>query len=204
MRVLRLPTPRVSFGLWFRQPAPQVPVGVRPLPRRSRRRNRHGAGPGVLVSRASPGMRNTPCWREQDLPASPGRTIPRLCIGLRPRTVRRASPWRRFRCCPHDLKDEGTDVADIEAQLRCFAAHCVRFTTPVAVRHATLVPGWRAAPLPDGSLTRWLASKSFHLIVISSFPELRLALSDVRTSGVNRAHLFEPDRSGSAVFPGSS
>ena len=28
--------------------------------------------------------------------------------------------------------------------------------------------------------------------------------SDVRTSGVNRAHLFEPERSGSAVFPGSS
>ena len=28
--------------------------------------------------------------------------------------------------------------------------------------------------------------------------------SDVRTSGVNRAHLFEPEGSGSAVFPGSS
>ncbi len=32
----------------------------------------------------------------------------------------------------------------------------------------------------------------------------KLTNSDVRTLGVNRAHLFEPEGSGSAVFPGSS
>ena len=35
-------------------------------------------------------------------------------------------------------------------------------------------------------------------------PRHQTASSDVRTSGVNRAHLFEPEGSGSAVFPGSS
>ena len=195
--------PRVSFGLLFRQPVPQVPVGF------VRRFHAPDAGTGTAPgqefwSAAPPRACGTLPADRGRISQVPWRAIPRLCIGLRPRTVRRASPWRRFRCCPHYLKNEGTDVEDIEAQLRCFAAHCVRFTTPVAVRHATLVPGWRAAPLPDGSRTRWLASKGFYLIVISSFPELLLALSDFLTSNSRECHVFAPAKWGSAIFPGSS
>ncbi len=43
--------PRMSFDLFICQPAPQVPVGVRPSPERSRRRYRHGARPGDLPRR---------------------------------------------------------------------------------------------------------------------------------------------------------
>ena len=34
----------------------------------------------------------------------------------RPRPVRRASPSRRFRCCPHSQDDEGTSIEHFEAQ----------------------------------------------------------------------------------------
>ncbi len=58
-----------------------------------------------------------------------------------------------------------------------------------ALPHATLASGWRAAPLPGGSSTRWTASKSFRHIMTSSLPELRLALCE------SHAHLlFRPGR----------
>ena len=45
--------------------------------------------------------------------------------------------------------------------VRRFATNCVRFTMDVADHHVTLVSGWRTAPLPGGSRTRWLAMKGF-------------------------------------------
>jgi len=42
-----------------------------------------------------------------------------------------------------------------------FATRCVRFTTHIAVRHATRASGWQAAPLPGGSRTRWITMKGF-------------------------------------------
>ena len=41
-------------------------------------------------------------------------------------------------------------------------------------------------------------------MIPSTYDRAATTASDVRTSGVNRAHLFEPEGSGSAVFPGSS
>ena len=45
--------------------------------------------------------------------------------------------------------------------LRRFITCCLRFTTCVAARHARLASGWRAAPLPGGSRTRWIATRGF-------------------------------------------
>ena len=49
----------------------------------------------------------------------------------------------------------------------------LRFTSCVAAAHARLASGWRAAPLPGGSRTPWVASKGFRLHS-SSLPGLSL------------------------------
>lgn len=52
-----------------------------------------------------------------------------------------------------------------------FSVRCLRFTSGVAVAHARLASGWRAAPLPGGGRTLWTAMKDFKLHP-SSFPGL--------------------------------
>lgn len=52
-----------------------------------------------------------------------------------------------------------------------FSVRCLRFTSGVAVAHARLASGWRAAPLPGGGRTLWTAMKGFKLHP-SSFPGL--------------------------------
>ena len=80
-----------------------------------------------------------------------------------------------LRAAPQFQNAEGADIADFEAQWRRFAARCVRFTTYVAAWtyvaacHATRASGCWAAPLPDGSRTRWLVAKGFS----SSHPPLQ-------------------------------
>ena len=51
-------------------------------------------------------------------------------------------------------------MTDFEAARR-FITCCLRFTTGVAARHARLASGWRAAPLPGGGRTRWIATRGF-------------------------------------------
>ena len=51
-------------------------------------------------------------------------------------------------------------MTDFEAARR-FITRCLRFTTGVTARHARLASGWRAAPLPGGSRTRWIATRGF-------------------------------------------
>ena len=62
-----------------------------------------------------------------------------------------------------------------------FAARCLRFTSAVAAAHARLASGWRAAPLPGGCRTLWVAMKGFRLHP-SSFPGLSLTQAG-RTRG---------------------
>ena len=68
------------------------------------------------------------------------------------------------------IKQIGPDVSPLCAGLRKlrivalprrFITCCLRFTTGVAARHARLASGWRAAPLPGGSRTRWIATRGF-------------------------------------------
>ena len=55
---------------------------------------------------------------------------------------------------------KASSFTDFEAARR-FVTCCLRFTTGVAARHARLASGWRAAPLPGGSRTRWIATRGF-------------------------------------------
>ena len=48
-----------------------------------------------------------------------------------------------------------------------FSDRCLRFTNVVTDVRARLASGWRAAPLPGGSRTRWVTMKGFRL---HSFP----------------------------------
>src|SRR5438105_13290756 len=53
-----------------------------------------------------------------------------------------------------------------------FSIRCLRFTSDVAVSHARLASGWRAAPLPGGGRTLWIAAKGFRLHYHSPFQDL--------------------------------
>ena len=99
--------------------------------------------------------------QEQDLPGS---------LTIRPVTLRRSTTPddpSRFTdnsasgAAPTRLTVKASSINRFRGFLRRFITHCLRFTTPVTVRHARLVSGWRAAPLPGGSRTRWIAMKGF-------------------------------------------
>ncbi|NBB93636.1 MAG: hypothetical protein GVY32_10765, partial [Gammaproteobacteria bacterium] len=63
-----------------------------------------------------------------------------------------------------------------------FSDRCLRFTNVVTDVRARLASGWRAAPLPDGSRTRWVTMKGFRL---HSFP-LSRAYPDASWSHARR------------------
>jgi hypothetical protein len=62
-----------------------------------------------------------------------------------------------------------------------FGIRCLRFTNDVAVAHARLASGWRAAPLPGGRRTLWIASKGFRFYMPYPFPGLGLTQGRSRT-----------------------
>src|SRR6185369_11456908 len=67
-----------------------------------------------------------------------------------------------------------------------FSIRCLRFTSDVTVSHARLASGWRAAPLPGGGRTLWIASKGFrsHPILLSrTSPAARVAYIKVLQGG---------------------
>ena len=92
------------------------------------------------------------------LPDDPSRGLATLSD---PGTVQTTSPMTVVPVLPRNHKNEGTDIENFEAPSRRFITCCVRFTTNVAARHATRASGWRAAPLPGGSRTRWIVTKGF-------------------------------------------
>ncbi len=154
LHVLRL----IVFASRLRGLLPaEVRVRPRTLPPPRRRRRRTG----VWIS----------CWQslsslfahgqEQDLPGS---------LAIRPVTLRRSTTPDdplRLAChgasgaAPTRLTMKASSVYPFRGFLRRFVTCCLRFTAGVAARRARLASGWRAAPLPDGSRTRWIASKGF-------------------------------------------
>ena len=145
---------RFPFGLLIRQPVPRLACLFAPDPPQA------GAGPDPLF----PPVVRVPASVRGQCRASqvPWRAIPWLCErSLTPVDPPAPRPWRRCRCCPRELQDEGVGKNDCGAQSRRFTTRCVRFTTCVATRHATRAPSWRAAPLPGGCRTRRLAVKGF-------------------------------------------
>jgi hypothetical protein len=73
------------------------------------------------------------------------------------------SPWRSCRCCPRATQAEGLNGYIISRLTQGLSIRCLRFTSGVAAAHARLASGWRAAPLPGGGRTLWIASKGFRL-----------------------------------------
>ena len=71
--------------------------------------------------------------------------------------------WRSCRHRPRPTQTEGLSGYIISRLTQGFSIHCLSFTSDVAASHARLASGWRAAPLPGGGRTLWIASKGFRL-----------------------------------------
>jgi len=71
--------------------------------------------------------------------------------------------WRSCRHRPRPTQTEGLSGYIISRLTQGFSIRCLRFTSGVAASHARLASGWRAAPLPGGCRTLWIASKGFRL-----------------------------------------
>ena len=153
--------PRTSSGLLF------SPVGSAGA---CRVRVRHGALPPPCRPGGGPGS-GFSCWhplssvlahgQEQDLPGS---------LATHPVTLRRSTtpddPLRladggASGAAPTRLTMKASSIDRFRGLPRRFVTCCLRFTTRVAARHARLASGWPASPLPDGSRTRWVATRGF-------------------------------------------
>ena len=80
--------------------------------------------------------------------------------------------WRSCRHRPRPTQTEGLSGYIISRLTQGFSICCLRFTSDVAVCHARLASGWRAAPLPGGGRTLWIAAKGFRLHYHSPFQVL--------------------------------
>ena len=163
---------REPAPLWFRFRAPRAPpvfvlaeallMGAEGLIR-----------PGALVSRRSLSGVLRP-WTRAGSHRFPDDPSYAFALLQDPGRARRTSPWRSCRRRPRSTQTEGLSGYIISRLTQGFSIRCLRFRTGVATVPARLASGWRAAPLPGGGRTLWIASKGFRLHP-SSFPGLRLS-----------------------------
>ena len=160
IRALRLPALAYPSAYCFRQPAPRVPAGFVSAVGRSRRRTGPATDRGLDYHAGNPPSSVFAHGQGQDLPGS---------LAIHPVTLRRSTtpddPLRLANsgasgAAPTRLTMKASSFTDFEAARR-FITCCLRFTTGVAARHARLASGWRAAPLPGGGRTRWIATRGF-------------------------------------------
>ena len=151
----------MSFGLLF-SPSGSAGAcrGSCPPMGRSRRRTGPATDRGLDFHAGNPLSSLFAHGQEQDLPGS---------LAIHPVTLRRSTtpddPLRlaisgASGAAPTRLTMKASSFTDFEAARR-FVTCCLRFTTGVTARHARLASGWRAAPLPGGSRTRWIATRGF-------------------------------------------
>ena len=115
-----------------------------------------------LISRRSlPGMLHM--WTRAGSHRFPGDPSYAFALLQDPGRAGKISPWRSCRCCPRATQAEGLNGYIISRLTQGFSIRCLRFTSDVAAAHARLASGWRAAPLPGGGRTLWIASKGFRL-----------------------------------------
>ena len=106
----------------------------------------------------------------------PWRSIPCLCPAPRPRPSRQnLAPGGSDDAAPGPNTPKALSNYMISGLTLGFSIHCLRFTNSVAAVHARLASGWRAAPLPGGGRTLWIASKGFRIYIPFSFPGLSLS-----------------------------
>jgi hypothetical protein len=109
--------------------------------------------------------------RERDLSGFLAiRPMPLPCSKT-PAEPARPRPWRSCRHRPRPTQAEGLSGYIISRLTQSFSIRCLRFTSGVAATHARLASGWRAAPLPGGGRTLWIASKGFRLHLHSPFQD---------------------------------
>jgi hypothetical protein len=158
--------------LWFRFQAPQVPSDSC-----SPKRSRGGEGPPSGLGLGSAGC---PCSGVAPVDACGSsqvswRSIPCLRPGQRPRPGRQdLAPLAVLPMLSPALPDRRPLLDLISRLPHGFGIRCLRFTNDVAVAHARLASGWRAAPLPGGRRTLWIALKGFRFYMPYPFPGLGL------------------------------
>src|SRR6478736_5523847 len=124
-----------------------------------------------LISRRSlTGVLHT--WTHAGSRRFPGDPFHAFALLQDPGRADKISPWRSCRCCPRATQTEGLSGHIISRLTQGFSIRCLRFTSDVTVSHARLASGWRAAPLPGGGRTLWIASKGFRLHYHSPFQDL--------------------------------
>src|SRR5208337_825182 len=162
MRALRLPARAFPLPYCVRSRDPRAPpsfVLAEALPTGGE----VAAGPGTFDQ---PAFRVPACrarGRERDLTGSLAiRPMPLPCSRT-PAEPKRPRLWRSRRCCPRVPQTGGLSKKEISRLTQGFSIHCLRFKSDVAATHARLASGWRAAPLPGGRRTLWIASKGFRL-----------------------------------------
>jgi len=131
-----------------------------------------------LISRRSlTGVLHT--WTHAGSRRFPGDPFHAFALLQDPGRADKISPWRSCRCCPRATQTEGLSGHIISRLTQGFSIRCLRFTSDVTVSHARLASGWRAAPLPGGGRTLWIASKGFrsHPILLSrTSPAARIVM----------------------------
>ena len=164
---------RVPGPLWIRFQAPRAPPSSC-----SPRRSRSGGGPlpglGTLVSRSAP-LRRSARGHARDLSgflAFPPIPLPGSQTPAGPAGPR---PLRPCRCCPRDHHAEGSSEHIISRLTPGFGIRCLRFTSGVAVTHARLASGWRAAAFAGRESNPLERVERFQVIPFS-FPGLLLTL----------------------------
>ena len=151
----------MSFGLLFSPAGSAGACRVRVRPERSRRRTGPATDRGLDFHAGNPLSSVLARGQEQDLPGS---------LATHPVTLRRSTtpddPLHLASsgasgAAPTRLTMKASSIYRFRGFPRRFITCCLRFTTGVTARHARLASGWRAAPLPGGSRTRWIATRGF-------------------------------------------
>lgn len=164
---------RIPGHLWFRSQAPHAPpvfviaeallIGVEDAHQAWNRDQPAVPVPAFLRMDVS-GISQVP-WR----------SIPCLCHAPRPRPSRQNLALAVLTMLSPGNPRRRPQHAIISRLTHGFSIRCLRFTSDVAVAHARLASGWRAAPLPGGRRTLWIASKGFRFYIPFSFPGLALS-----------------------------
>ena len=94
------------------------------------------------------------------------RSFPRLCSVPRPRSSQRVLASTGYiDAAPATHTAKASAIPDFGADLQLQHSLTVRFRRGVAAAPARLASGWRAAPLPGGLRTLWIATKGFSSLV---------------------------------------
>src|ERR1700760_651610 len=176
MKALRLPAHAslVPYGFGARSHARLL---CSYSPKRSWRAWRKLVRPGTLDQPAFPTRHVTPvgaCGISQ----VSWRSVLCLCPAPRPRPSRQDLALAILSMLPPRNPDRRPQRAHISLLTQGFSIRCLRLTSGGTGSHARLASGWRAAPLPGGGRTLWIASKGFrsHPILLSrTSPAARIA-----------------------------